>query len=278
MIVRLRALDDQLSGRGPLALFRDIPQLGALLIAALILVSGATVAQRFEPRQDLVANDPIGSSPGNPVGPSEGGLLGPAIGDNVGEYVDRADRRLQDRFVEDAEERSFAVVSFSRYLTPAEVADLLGDNVGGFRVFFRVPAPGLPTEIEDTGVKRLVPDTLAAFQRVATQRRADIGPLLEMARTTDDPQFKSFFEMTAKAYQVEVDRLSKGCACVFGVVTNAANSDLREIRAMSAVRAVDIGPQGATLDVLTFRALLPEEKVTVTGGNEAPSDAGLIGG
>ncbi|HVE74146.1 MAG TPA: hypothetical protein VNA30_03520 [Mycobacteriales bacterium] len=282
-IVRLRALDARLSNRGPLALLRDLPQLGALVIAVLVLISGATVAQRSEPRQDLVASEPDGSAPdgstpgaANPS--SDGGLLGPEIGDNVGEYLDRADRRLQDRIVANPDERSFAVVSFARYLTPAEAAAVLGDDVGGFRVFFRVPAAGVQTEVEDSAVRRLVPDSLAAFARVATQRRADIGPLLEMARTTEDPAFKSFFEMTAKAYQIEIDKLSAGCACVFGVVTNAANADLRELRAKPAVRVVDIGPQGAGLDVLTFRALLPEEKVTVTGGNEAPSDAGLTGG
>lgn len=261
-----------------MALLREIPQLGALVIAVLVLVSGATVAQRSEPRQELRADEVTDGAPASPGGSGEGGLLGPAIGDNVPDYLDRADARLRDRFVADADERSFAVVSFERYLTPVEVAALLGDEVGGFRVFFRVPAPGLQTEVQDAAVKRLVPDTLAAFQQVATQRRADIGPLLEMARTTDDPPFKAFYEMTAKAYQIEVDQLSKGCACVFGVVTNAANSDLREIRAKPAVRAVDLGPGGATLEVLTFRALLPEETVTVTGGNEAPSDAGLTGG
>ncbi|HVE97977.1 MAG TPA: hypothetical protein VNA12_02230 [Mycobacteriales bacterium] len=276
-VTRLRALDDRFTHRGPLGLLRELPQVGGLLLAILILVSGGAVLQRSEPRSELVAEEPTDAASAPDPGEVPGGLIGPEIGDNVPDYAGRADRRLQDRFVDDPDERSFAVISLERYLAPDEMAAVLRD-VGGFRVFFRVPAKGLQTEVQETAVKRLVPDVLAAYQRVATQRRADIAPLLEMARTTDDPEFKSFYAATAKSYQTEVDMLSKRCACLFGAVTVASNSTLRSLRARDGVRLVDLGPRGATFDTLTYRALLPEEQVTVTGGNEAPSDAGIAGG
>lgn len=273
-VLRLRRLDDRWARRGPLAVLRELPQVGAFVLAVLVLVSGATVLQRSEPRSDLVAETPVDTPPDAPgADTGETALVGPDIGDDVRDYVDDADRRLRDRFVDDPAERSFAVISFDRYLTPDEVAKILTD-VGAFRVFFKVSAPGLQTEIQETPVKRLVPDLLAAYRRVATQRRADVAPLLEMARTTDDPEFKSFYEATAKAYETEIRQLSGPCACVFGAVTVAGNDMLRTLRGRLDVRVVDLGPRGVTFDGLTFRALLPEERVTVTGGNEAPPSPG----
>lgn len=272
LVIGLRRVDDRWARRGPLALLRELPQVGGLLLAILVLVNGGVVLQRAEPRSAIRAEDPAGG----PVGPGDleepvTALIGPDIGDNVPDYIDRATLRLKDRVVDDAKERSFAVVSFERYLTPTELVTALAD-VGAFRVYFRVPAPGLQTEVEETGVKRLVPDVLAAYARVATQRRADVAPLLEMARTTEDPEFKSFYEATAKAYQKEIEALSGPCACVFGAVTVAGNDDLGVLSSRPGVRLVDIGPRGATFDGLTYRALLPEERVTVTGGNEAPAE------
>ncbi|MDQ6650205.1 MAG: hypothetical protein M3Z02_08830, partial [Actinomycetota bacterium] len=45
----LRRLDDRFAARGPLALLRDVPQLGLLVIAAIFLAASALAFSRRTP-------------------------------------------------------------------------------------------------------------------------------------------------------------------------------------------------------------------------------------
>jgi len=272
MILRLRALDARYTRGGPLALLRDVPQLGGFLVAVLILANGATVAQRADRRQEIVAESPDGAS----IVPGfvEGGTVGPEIGDDVPGYVQKADRELQERLADDAAERPSAMVAFTEYRTPADALALLGE-VPGFRVFFRVPG-NLETEVHDEIVgKRFVRDTMTAYVTVAAQRRADIPNLLGEAKDAD-PLQKAFNELTARQFAQEAEQLERGCACVFAVAVIDDVAALFELRQTTGVRVVDLAPAGARLDTVTFTGLRPEEKVTVTNGNQKPDDALIV--
>jgi hypothetical protein len=267
-ILRLRALDAKYADRGPLALMRELPQLGALLLALLILVSGVAVKQRREPPQQVVATTPADTTPIVP-GLVDGGTVGPEIGDNVLTYLQKADRELQDRLVADPAERAFATVSFVDYRTPADALKLLGDTPT-FRAFFRVPGK-YPTDVEATPVKVFVRDVVTAYETIAAKRRADIPDLIGQAQTTEDQVYKDYYELTARQYLHEAEQLERGCACVFAVAVIAPLDQLRDLRKTPGIRVVDLAPSRSQLDTIVFRGLRPDEKVTVTNGNEKPT-------
>ncbi len=267
-ILRLRALDAKYADRGPLALMREVPQLGALLLAVLILVNGAAVKQRREVPQQVVSTTPTDTAPIVP-GLVDGGTVGPEIGDNVQTYVQKADRELTDRLAADRFESAFATVSFTDYRTPTDALALIG-KTPTFRAFFRVPGK-YPTDVEATPVKVFVRDIVTAYETIAAKRRADVPDLMGQAQTTDDKVYKDYYELTARQYLYEAEQLERGCACVFAVAVIAPVDELVKLRKLPGVRVVDLAPSRSQLDTIVFRGLRPEEKVTVTNGNEKPA-------
>ncbi|HVF21177.1 MAG TPA: hypothetical protein VNA14_13185 [Mycobacteriales bacterium] len=277
-ILRLRALDAKYARRGVLALIRDVPQIGALLVALLVVGNGAAVMQRSDRDEQRVATTPEGLPAPIVSSGVDGGTVGPEIGDSVDEYVQKADRELQERLAADPRQRSFASVSLTDYRTPQDALTLLGD-VPGFRVFYRVPS-SLDTEVREVQIRRFVIDTLAEYERVAAKLRGDIPDLISQGASTEDPAFKADYQLTARKYAQEAEALERGCACVFAVAVIATNEALFALRKVPGVRVIDVAPAGSGLDTIVFTGLRPEEKVTVTNGNEKRDAQGnvIVGG
>lgn len=270
VILRLRHLDDRWTASGPLATLRDIPQLGAVAIAAIVLVSGVTARGRIEERRAAEARSGNQSDQLPPAGeaPHEG-TLGPQVGQSVDGYLDDARKKLQTVAAPNAGRVGLAVISFGDYKTPEEVRDLIGLNQV-HQIFFR--AAGLKVNqatVQTAPVQDIVADSKAAFRKRAQVLRREATNNRNFAKTIEnDPAQKREHERDAALYEFEAKILRGPCQCIFAVVVRSAMRQFMDIARVKTVRVVDISDVDAKIEDFTFSALLPEEKVTVTGGNE----------
>jgi hypothetical protein len=268
VIKRLRRLDDRWATSGPLALFRDIPQLGAVAVAALVLAGTATVKVRHVPAA------PPGA--GTAAEQAEEELeqethLGPEIGESVGAYLDGTAAKLRKVVPGAPEGTVVAVLSFSSYRTPEQVRALVGPAQVQ-RIFYRAPLPLGKTRTQTTAVEDLLRDSRKDFARVAAIHTREGRELLRVAATIEnDPAQKAEHEKDGN-FELKVAGLLKGrCACIYGVVVRTKLRILVDLRPQPGVRAVDVSRVGGEIDDYDYTALLPEEKTIVTGGNQEPS-------
>jgi hypothetical protein len=268
LIVRLRRVDDRWTGRGPLALLRDVPQLGAVVIAALVFANAVTISRRVHPHHAAADSGPTSSASPDPGDPDDG-HLGPMLGDKVPLYIRTATDHLLRTAAGSPDGQVVAVISTRSYRTPEQMAALL-PGMEVLRVFFRAPLKLPNGEVHDVAVHDLVTDTRKAISRAGASRQAEADELLRVAATIqNDPAQKADQEKDAKIYQAEARLLHGGCDCVFAVVVRARLRVLADLLSSPNVRVIDAGsPSGGPGDY-EFTALLPEEKITATGGNQA---------
>lgn len=254
----LRRLDDRYANRGPLALLRDVPQLGLLVVAAVFL-SGAGVAlarSGTQHRADTARQRAEATIPTT---------LGPAPGTNVAAYL--ADTRKRAVLVSRAAPDGMytALVSFSRYLTPEQTRLLLGElEVKKVLAHVQLPsAEVLPIPVTST----LVVDVETTFAEISKRKVRDRKEFLNLASSitgtaADEQQYKAFYADAARTAAKEAAAYGKGCPCLFAALIRGRARDLAALPSLSGVRAVDIG--GGDDDTLQLQPLLPEQKVTVT--------------
>ncbi|HVF06783.1 MAG TPA: hypothetical protein VNA20_18245 [Frankiaceae bacterium] len=266
VIVRLRRLDDRWASGGPLALLREVPQLGAVLLAALVLVSSITVFSRNRPESQAGP----GAGPGQTEDEFGDGTLGPDIGEDVAAYERTNIERLGRLGTKYRDRQVVAVVQFKAYLTPEQVRDLIGP-IQARRAFYRASALKLPNGIvRTTPVEDLVVDSRRAFREAARLRAKEARELAKVAATIEnDPAQKTEHEKDARLAQREADVLRGRCACVFAIVVRAQLRLLLDALRIPELRVIDVSDPGAELDELTYSALLPEETTIVTGGNQS---------
>jgi hypothetical protein len=268
LIVRLRRIDDRWTGRGPLALVRDVPQLGAVAIAALVLANAVTISQRIHPNR--AAAKPAATRSASPApGDPDDGHLGPLLGDKVPLYIQSAKEHLLRTAAGSPDGQVIAVISLRSYQTPEQVNALL-PGIDVLRVFFRAPLRLPNGEVHDVAVHSLVVDTRKAIARAGASRQAEANELRKVAATIrNDAAMKAEQEKDARIYQQEANLLRGGCDCVFGVVVRAKLRVLADLLNSAPVRVVDAGSPSAGPGDYDFTALLPEEKITATAGNQA---------
>jgi hypothetical protein len=267
LIVRLRRVDDRWTRRGPLALVRDVPQVGAIVVFALLLAGAATVKFRHDPR--AAANAGPGPSASQSADPGvDDGVLGPQIGEKVPLYLAEARDKLARIGAGQPDGVVMAVISFRTYQTPAQAAELLGP-IPVKRVFYRAPLPLTQTDARSVGVEDLVRDTRKELDRVAAAQAREAANLRQQAATIEnDPAQKTEQESDARIYANEAALLRGPCDCVFAVVVRTKLRLLLDLVGRPAVRAIEPSRPGAKLEDFDYFGLLPEEKVTVTGGNQ----------
>jgi hypothetical protein len=257
-VAPLRRLDDRLATRGPLALLRDVPQLGLLLIAAVFLAGSGVALERSgsdrraaDARERLQASIPT--------------TLGPAPGTSVAVYLAATRKRAVMLSAQSPDGLYTALVSFNRYLTPAQAVKVLGDleihkviahaHITGAEV---VPIPV---------TTNLVQDVSAMFTAIAKRKLRDRKEFLNLGSSIsgtskEDLQFKAFYADAARTAALEAAAYEKNCACIVGALVRGKARDLAALPALSGVRAVDIG--GGDDDTLQLQPLLPEQTKTVT--------------
>ncbi len=254
----LRRLDDRFAARGPLALLRDVPQLGLLLVAAVFLAGSAVALERAgssqrtaTARQQAEAAIPT--------------TLGPAPGTDVAAYI--ADTRKRAVLVEAAapDGTYTALVSFTRYLTAAQTRLLLGDlEVKKVLAHVQLPAAEvLPIPVTST----LVEDVTLTFDAVSKRKVRDRKEFLSLSATItgdtkEERQFKAFYAEAARTAAQEAKVYGGSCACVFAALVRGKARELAALPALSGVRAVELG--GGDDDTLQLQPLLPEQKLVVT--------------
>jgi hypothetical protein len=264
LIVRLRRLDDRWSARGPLALVRDVPQLGAVAIGALVLAGGVAVASRSHP-----APPPLAKQVAQPTEDPEDTRLGPQLNDNVKIYIAQTREKLVRVGAGQPDGTAVAVVMFTGYKTPAQVRDLLGP-LQVRRIFYRPTLPLSQSTWHTANVEDVVRDSRKEFVRLAAIRKHQANELLRFAATIEnDPAQKAESEKDAQLYLREEAMLRGTCACIYSVVVRTRLRLLLDLVRVPGIRAIDTSRSGGLMEEYEFAALLPEEKVTVTYGNQA---------
>jgi hypothetical protein len=254
----LRALDERYASRGPLALLRDVPQLGLLLVAAVFLTGSGIALERSTDKQRS-AVERASTEPDIPT------TLGPAPGTKVATYLAATRKRAVIVSSTSPDHTYTALVSFSRYLTAAQAQSLLGDlQVQKVLAHVQLPAAEvLPIPISST----VVEDVGITFAAVSKRKLRDRKEFVNLAasitgQSKEEQQFKAFYLDAAATALKEASAYGHNCACVFGALVRGRARDLAALPALSGVRAVDIG--GGDVDTLQIEPLLPEQKVTVT--------------
>lgn len=254
----LRRLDDRFASRGPLALFRDVPQLGLLLIAAVFFAgSGVVLARSGSTHREAAARQQAEATI-----PS---TLGPAPGTSIAAYVAATRKRAAVLSQVAPDGMYAALVSFSRYLTPDQTRLLLG-QLEVRKVLAHVQLPGaevLPIPITST----LAQDTAATFTAISQRKLRDQKEFVDLAATItgdtkEEQQFKVFYADAARTAAKEAAAYGPGCSCLFAALIRGKARDLASLPALSGVRAVDIG--AGNDDTLQLQPLLPEQTTTVT--------------
>lgn len=258
------ALDARYARTGPLGLVRDVPQVGFVVIAALILAGAGTVASRESSRSRAAAQQ---SSEQPTVGPtqqpSDDTSLGPEVGQRTTAYEVAAAQTVTAAVAGSPDSTRVALISFRAYRTPAQVdAMLSGYTVR--RVFLRAQAGGrdaaqLPVDIHSN----LLVELRRAYASTAKGRldaqRSYQGYVDTLTVTTKDEQaFKNLYAAFAKSTGIEAKAYKSGCACVYAAVVEGKASRLQLLRARPAVRAVEVAGSGLKLTQLQVLPLLPE--------------------
>lgn len=254
----LRRLDDRFAARGPLALLRDVPQLGLLLVGAVLVAGSGVALQRSGTQRQAASTRQL-------VDATIPTTLGPAPGTKVAAYL-AATRRRAVLVSQAAPDHTYtALVSFIRYLTPEQSQLLLGElEVKKVLAHIRLPeAEVLPIPV----TSGLVSDVRVTFTAVSKRKVRDRKEFLNLASsisgaTKEERQFRAFYTAAAATAGKEAAAYAGTCPCLFAALVRGKARDLAALPALSGVRAVDIG--GGDDDTLQVLPLLPEQTVTVT--------------
>lgn len=265
----LRRLDDRFASSGPLALLRDVPQLGLLVVSAVFL-AGAGVALARSGGEQRVASTQQQIDSTAPT------ALGPEIGTNIDAYVAASRKRAVLVSRGSADGVYTALVSFSTYLTPKQTRLTLGQTQIT-KVLLHAPLPS--ADVLPIDVSNFLPETRKLYADIARRKAQDVAEFTKLAgsiqaQSKEEEQFKAFYLMAAAQAAREVRAYRGDCACVIAVLVRGPARELAELLSIARVRAVEIG--GRDLDeTLLIRPLAPEQKgivrkiATPTAGNGA---------
>ncbi len=266
-----QALDDRFARSGPLGMVRDVPQVGAVVIALVFFAGAGTLLSQesanSRAQRDKQASEQVVSGGGGEQVTGRDSL-GPEVGDTTVAYEAAATRTLREASKKGGKDARVALVSLTGYQTPAQ-AKALFQGVTVSRVYLRAKAAGreaaqLPIDIKGD----LLGDLKKAYDatargRVAAQKSYQ-GYVDTLTVTTKEEQaFKDLYASFAKATGVEAKAYRSSCACVFAVVVKASPAKLLALRSVRGVRMIEVAaPTQALADVQVY-PLLPEIKGVV---------------
>lgn len=258
----LNALDEKWATKGPLALFREIPQLLAVVTGIVFIVGTLVAAHDLQSRQ-TAGEQTVSTEDGSSTSVPTTVALGPSIGKPAADYLRLAADSLTTASQSAPDDQRLALVTLSAYYRPAQAASILSGYVVN-RAWVRVSAAGaqappLPVEVQGD-----LSAALSAFYgRSAKGQRDAARQYQELADTSGDPQYKSFYEQFATLSRRQAQALGHDCACVFSFVVTATPTQLLSLRSRPGVRAVEVAGKGARLPNLDITNLLPEVRGVV---------------
>ena len=255
----LSSLDDKYATKGPLALFREIPQLLAVVTGIVFIVGTLAAAHDLQSRQ--TADQQAVQSPGD--GGSSSSVpatlaLGPTIGKPAESYLMLAANSLSGAAQSAPDDQRLSLVTLSAYYRPVQAASILSGYVVN-RAWVRVgaagkQAPPMPVEVHG--------DLLTAlndfYSRTSKGQHDAAVQYQELADTSDDPQYKTFYQQFATLSRKQAQSFKGNCACVFSFVVTATPTQLMSLRSRPGVRCIEVAGEGAQLSNLDITTLLPE--------------------
>lgn len=205
------------------------------------------------------------------VGPrlTGGHLLGPVVGGSVASYESEASQRRQSLDQLAASQPLSAVVDFTGYLTPQDVAELLTKTPGltVLRGFAAVPPPQhADVHVLVTSEQADLSTQLSAAQQSASAIALQYERELDRSITHPSTRLQAKVEAgAARAASARVDAAGLGpsCGCVFAVVVSGPVGQLQQLAGASSVRILDPAPVAATLSSLMIVPLEPQVTDTV---------------
>lgn len=233
----------------------------ALLCAAAVLLAAAWTGRR-EPVVDRTVGEVT--------------RVGVTAGDPIPDYLRAAAAELAG-LADPAPPApgSYALVSFSAYLTPQRAAGALG-GLPVSAVVARVPLPGRQTEIVRIAALRLPGDVVAGMTQVAERKdreAADHRARAAAPAAAADPELRRVYETGAQVSAAEAAAYRTACACVYAALVRAPAARLRALATRPGVRVVDPAPELVRLDRAVLTPPLPEQRDVA----RPPADDGLTG-
>ena len=261
----LNALDARYAAKGPLALFREIPQLMAILVGIVFVIGTIAAAHDLSNRQQSADDQTVSPTDGSSSGPSGGPtsviVLGPSVGKPANDYLALAAKSLDDAAVAAPDEQRLALVTLSSYYRPDVVATIVSGIVVK-RAWVRDSAAGKlapPMPVELTGD---VAQGLKAFYARTAKGQGDAaGQYQQLADTTsNDPTYKAFYEQFASLSRKQAQAFGHDCACVYSFAVLATPTQLQQLRSRPGIRSIEVSGRGAKLSDVDITTLLPEVK------------------
>jgi hypothetical protein len=216
----------------------------------VLLVGGAALAVAT-----LIRPEP-GGSPG-----TSPDWVGVHDGDSIPDYIEVSASRLAALAADEPDRVSYALVSFTRYLTPDEVAAMLrrAPGVTSVTAYARVPLPGRQTERVALSAIRLPEELVAAMGQVADRKEADAQAYVASAAQEPEGTLRQIYASNADVSRAEASAYRQFCACVFAVVVRGSATALSGLAEVADVRAVDPAPELLDPTRAVFSPPLPEQ-------------------
>lgn len=263
-----RRADARATSAGPLALLRDVPQLGLLVVAAVFL-SGTAAAVLLAESEPTPSASPATSTFTEVV------RLGVPPGSDVQLYLDQSRVVLDDIAARLPEARLLAVVHLSEYTPASQVLPLL-EGADLQRVYLRASDAGADAEILALPVDAATAaEVLPALCTATAGRKAQDAENFAALATTiegttpDEQASKADFEAESARAAAESRAYAGECRTAFSAVVEAPAGVLQQIATRPGVRGVEPAPAGIALERLDVQPLLPETTgVVPPSGNE----------
>ncbi len=262
---RLRRLDDRFAASGPLALLRDVPQLGLLLVSAVFLAGAGVAVSRNSPQQ-VAERAQVQAEQALPL------TLGPPVGADIDMFFRSSLARAVELTRDSPDDGFLALISLTDELTPEQAGQLVaGSELMVKRAYVRAPVGGSAEVLPVDTATDVTADLTALFAATAMRRADEQRELLSLAASItgtneSERRFKAQYEADARTRGQEAAAYRTACQCVLAVVVQGTARELAELAALPSVRGLEVARRGAELTALQIDPLPPE----VTGTRPEP--------
>lgn len=233
---------------------------------AAVLVAAMLVAI-FGPHDPYDHDGGVDVPTGSIAPPTQ--TLGPQSGTSVATYLTAASFDLRHFAEVSRGKPGYALVSLSRYLTPADVTRLVtGINVT--RAYVHAPDPTLPTSVYPVALLgnfenlAVGMESQSHFAGLNAKTYAQIVAGFHAKTDREKLEKRLYAELAAAAsFEAKLLATPETCACVFALLVRADYLHLAALTRLPGVRAVDPAPPAVTLDQLSVLPLRPDVTTVV---------------
>jgi hypothetical protein len=203
--------------------------------------------------------------------------IGVSVGDSIPAYIRTAQADLHSQVEVQAGTGIFALVSFSDYVGPDDVAALVA-GAQMVHAFTHVPLTGKTTEIFDFPAYRPTLDITNAMHSQARTKAQSASNNSDIAAATpadtdEGRRLRADLSATAAIETAEANAYGALCECVYATVVFGTPVELSTVATRPGVRVVDPAPDVKELQSAIFAPPRPEEAEVADGQDGAPAPA-----